>query len=94
MESVPIRIIEFNSFGYWLAAGSCLFHWLDDAEILKGPTQRSAVSAPAKPLNLVQQSVVQSPKSVGKAKNMVEHGTEEHGEAPITFRVLQIPAKN
>lgn len=25
-----IKIIEFNSFGYWLAAGSALFHWLND----------------------------------------------------------------
>lgn len=25
-----LRIVEFNSFGYWLAAGSALFEWLDD----------------------------------------------------------------
>ena len=25
-----IKIIEFNSFGYWQAAGSALFHWLKD----------------------------------------------------------------
>ncbi len=31
-----IQLIEFNSFGYWLAAGSCLFDWLDDYDILYG----------------------------------------------------------
>jgi len=25
-----LKIIELNSFGYWLAAGSSLFHWLKD----------------------------------------------------------------
>ena len=25
-----IRIVELNSFGYWLASGSALFHWLRD----------------------------------------------------------------
>eukprot|EP01112_Ceratiomyxa_fruticulosa_P014097 TRINITY_DN4013_c0_g4_i1.p1 TRINITY_DN4013_c0_g4~~TRINITY_DN4013_c0_g4_i1.p1 ORF type:complete len:299 (-),score=68.43 TRINITY_DN4013_c0_g4_i1:139-1035(-) len=29
-ESLDVRVIEFNSFGYWLAAGSALFHWLKD----------------------------------------------------------------
>ena len=42
-DSVPInrtefvttcKIIEFNSFGYWLASGSCLYHWLKDKEKL------------------------------------------------------------
>lgn len=28
------RIIEFNSFGYWLAAGSALFHWIRDRDKL------------------------------------------------------------
>ena len=28
------RIIEFNSFGYWLATGSVLFRWLDDKDKL------------------------------------------------------------
>lgn len=30
LEDNYIRIIELNSFGYWQAAGSALFHWLDD----------------------------------------------------------------
>jgi hypothetical protein len=30
------RVIEFNSFGYWLASGSGYFHWLTDKEILYG----------------------------------------------------------
>ncbi|XWV26421.1 cell division cycle 123 protein [Tupanvirus soda lake] len=29
-EDTTCKIIEFNSFGYWLASGSALFHWLDD----------------------------------------------------------------
>jgi hypothetical protein len=29
-----LKIIEFNSFGYWLASGSALFHWLDDKKKL------------------------------------------------------------
>jgi hypothetical protein len=29
-----IRLIEFNSFGYYMAAGSCLFDWIDDYSIL------------------------------------------------------------
>ena len=28
------RIIEFNSFGYWLASGSALFHWIRDKKKL------------------------------------------------------------
>lgn len=31
-ESLDVRVIEFNSFGYWLASGSALFHWLKDKE--------------------------------------------------------------
>ena len=30
------QIIEFNSFGYWMAAGSCMFDWLDDYKVLYG----------------------------------------------------------
>lgn len=30
------KIIEFNSFGYWAAAGAALFHWQDDRRILYG----------------------------------------------------------
>lgn len=30
LEDDSIRIVEFNSFGYWQAAGSALFHWLND----------------------------------------------------------------
>lgn len=33
-EDSSLRIIEFNSFGYWLAAGSALFNWLTDRELL------------------------------------------------------------
>ncbi len=28
------RIVEFNTFGYWQAAGSALFHWLNDKKKL------------------------------------------------------------
>lgn len=28
------RIVEFNSFGYWLATGGVLFHWLEDKDKL------------------------------------------------------------
>ena len=31
-----IRLVEFNTFGYSQAAGSCLFHWLNDYDILYG----------------------------------------------------------
>jgi hypothetical protein len=30
------EIIEFNSFGYWLAANGCLFNWTKDRDILYG----------------------------------------------------------
>ncbi|XWV25158.1 cell division cycle 123 protein [Tupanvirus deep ocean] len=33
-DDMTCKIIEFNSFGYWLAAGSALFHWLDDKKKL------------------------------------------------------------
>lgn len=33
-EDMNIKIIELNSFGYWLAAGSCLFSWIVDRDIL------------------------------------------------------------
>jgi hypothetical protein len=29
-QDMTLRVIEFNSFGYWLASGSALFHWLND----------------------------------------------------------------
>ncbi|AZL89824.1 division cycle 123 protein [Megavirus baoshan] len=29
-----LRIIELNSFGYWLASGSALFHWIKDYDKL------------------------------------------------------------
>ena len=32
------KIIEFNSFGYWLASGSVLFHWLNDYHVLYNRT--------------------------------------------------------
>lgn len=31
-----LKIIELNSFGYWLASGSALFHWLNDYDKLYG----------------------------------------------------------
>lgn len=31
---LTLQIIELNSFGYWLSAGSCLFSWSDDRDIL------------------------------------------------------------
>lgn len=31
-KDMSYRIVEFNSFGYWLAAGSALYDWLDDKE--------------------------------------------------------------
>ena len=33
-EDLTLKIIELNSFGYWLAAGSCLFNWIIDRNIL------------------------------------------------------------
>ena len=33
-EGNDVRIVEFNSFGYWQAAGSALFHWLRDKKKL------------------------------------------------------------
>jgi len=39
MSNEP-HLIEFNSFGYWLAAGSCLFDWLDDYDILYSAGKR------------------------------------------------------
>lgn len=30
LPDMKCKIIEFNSFGYWLAAGSSLFHWIND----------------------------------------------------------------
>jgi hypothetical protein len=33
---VGVRLIEFNSFGYWLASGSCLFDWIRDHATLCG----------------------------------------------------------
>ena len=30
------RVIELNSFGYWLAASGCLFDWTKDRELLYG----------------------------------------------------------
>ncbi len=31
-----IELLEFNSFGYWLASGACLFDWINDFDILYG----------------------------------------------------------
>ena len=31
---LSLRIVEFNSFGYWQAAGSSLFHWINDKDKL------------------------------------------------------------
>lgn len=33
-EDLTLKIIELNSFGYWLASGSCLFNWNTDRDIL------------------------------------------------------------
>jgi len=33
-RDLSIKIIELNSFGYWLSAGSCLFSWKTDREIM------------------------------------------------------------
>lgn len=32
----PFRIIEFNSYGYWSAAGAALFHWQNNRKMLYG----------------------------------------------------------
>lgn len=37
------RVVEFNSFGYWLASGSALFHWLEDRAVLYGPQPENGV---------------------------------------------------
>lgn len=34
LEDLSFKIIELNSCGYWLSAGSCLFSWIDDREIM------------------------------------------------------------
>lgn len=33
-KDLSIKLIELNSFGYWLSAGSCLFNWNTDRTIL------------------------------------------------------------
>lgn len=33
-EDLTLKIIELNSFGYWLASGSCLFNWNTDRDIM------------------------------------------------------------
>ena len=33
-KDLSIKFIEMNSFGYWLSAGSCLFSWIDDRDIM------------------------------------------------------------
>jgi D123 len=40
IDANNFRLIEFNSFGYWLAAGSCLFNWNTDRDLLYGRTDR------------------------------------------------------
>jgi hypothetical protein len=35
-SGTAIELIEFNSFGYWLAGGSALFEWINDYDILYG----------------------------------------------------------
>lgn len=39
-EDGNFRIIEFNSFGYWLASGAALFHWMNDRDKLYGKTDK------------------------------------------------------
>lgn len=39
IEEDRVRIVEFNSFGYWLAAGSGHFHWLTDRALLYGTNE-------------------------------------------------------
>jgi hypothetical protein len=34
IENDKFKIIEFNSFGYWMASGSALFHWINDFDKL------------------------------------------------------------
>jgi len=36
VDDEQFKIIELNSFGYWLAAGSALFHWQNDRDKLYG----------------------------------------------------------
>lgn len=42
-ELTTIELVEINSFGYWMAAGSCLFDWLDDYDKLYGRGNSPAV---------------------------------------------------
>lgn len=35
-EDLSLKLVELNSFGYWLAAGSCLFSWIEDRDKLYG----------------------------------------------------------
>jgi len=37
-DDESFRIIELNSYGYWLGAGAALFHWIDDRDKLYGVT--------------------------------------------------------
>jgi hypothetical protein len=37
-EDGTFKIIEFNSYGYWLAAGAALFSWMNDRDKLYGKT--------------------------------------------------------
>lgn len=40
-KDMSLRIVEFNSFGYWQAAGSALYHWLDDFDKLYNTQDRT-----------------------------------------------------
>jgi hypothetical protein len=36
LDGEDVRVVELNSFGYWLASGSALFHWITDRDVLYG----------------------------------------------------------
>jgi hypothetical protein len=36
LDGEDVRVVEFNSFGYWLASGSAVFHWITDRDVLYG----------------------------------------------------------
>lgn len=42
-ETKCVRVVELNSFGYWLASGSALFHWITDKDLLYGKDETRVV---------------------------------------------------
>ena len=45
VDNDGVELIELNSFGYLLAAGSCCFHWINDYDILYGVERPTGSSA-------------------------------------------------